>query len=235
MRSGNGWHINCEHAQKFSVGIEDLNAPVGAIANVKIVVAVDHDGVRQAELPRLSAFVAPGFYPVSVLVIFRDARVDVSVGDVDVAVRIPGHVGGLAEESVDGGKRRIWVAPRFSLLFGSLGPAAEYPNYAACLIEFDDHVGTFVDGPDVVVLVDAHAVSFGPGVEAFADFTDVRAIGAELEELRGRGGISWPIGAVGTREDEDVALGMDGHAGNFAEIHSGRKLEEIRNGVKSKF
>src|SRR5882672_3365538 len=142
MRSGNGWHINFEHAQELSIGIEDLNATVGAIADVDIVVAVDHDGVRQAELPRLSALVAPGFYPVSVLVIFRDTRVDVSVGDVDVAFRIPGHVSGLAEQPISSGERRIWVPPRFGFFVRSFGAAPENHDYAACLIELDHHVGT---------------------------------------------------------------------------------------------
>ena len=99
--SGSRRHVDGEHAQKLAVGIEHLDAPVGAIAHIDVVVAVRHDGVREAELPRPGALVAPGLHPVAVLVIFGDARVDVSVGDVDVAFGIPGDVGGLAEESVD--------------------------------------------------------------------------------------------------------------------------------------
>ncbi len=235
MRSGNGRHVDRKHAQKFSVGIEDLNAPVGAIADVEIVVVIDDDGMRQAKLPRRGALVAPGFYPVAVFVIFRDARVDVSVGDVNVAARIPGYVGGLAEKPVHGGKRWIWMAPRLAVLVRSFGAAPENHGYAARLVELDHHVGTFVDGPDVVVLIDAHAVGFGPCIKTFADFADVLAVRIKLEELRRSGRVSGTVGAIGPREHEDVSFGIDGHAGYLAEIHSGWKLEEIRNGVKRKF
>ena len=127
------------------------------------------------------------------------------------------------------------MPPRFGFLVGAFGAASENHDDAARLVELDDHVGTFVDGPDVVVLIDAHAVGFGPGVKTLADFTQVRAVGAELKKLRRRRRVGGTVGAVGSREHEDVPLGIDGHARDLAEIHSGRKLEEIRNGVKSKF
>src|SRR6266478_1533428 len=113
--------------------------------------------------------------------------------------------------------------------------AAEHPNYATCLIEFDNHVGTLVDGPDVVVLVDAHTVSFGPGVKAFANFTQELAFRTELQQLRRCRTISGASGAIGTREDEDMALGINGHARNLTEIHPGRQLWEIRDGIVGDF
>src|SRR5580693_7811143 len=77
----------------------------------------------------------------------------------------------------------------------------------ARLVELDNHVGAFVDGPDVVVLVDAHAVGFGPGVKALANFTQELALGTELEQLRRRGTIGRAAGAVRACEHIDVAPG----------------------------
>src|SRR5207249_9397896 len=90
-------HVDCEHPQKFPIGVEYLNAPVGAIADVEIVVAIGHDRMGQTKLPRLRALVAPGFHPVPVLIVLGYARVDVAVGDVYVPLRVPRDVGGLTE------------------------------------------------------------------------------------------------------------------------------------------
>ncbi len=47
MSSGGRWHVDGEHTQKFSIGIEHLNAPVSAIADVEVVVAIRHDSMRE--------------------------------------------------------------------------------------------------------------------------------------------------------------------------------------------
>ena len=78
-------------------------------------------------------------------------------------------------------------------------------------------------------------VGFGPGVEALADFAQELALGTELEQLRRRGAIGRTAGAVGAREHEDVALGIDGDARDFAEIHPRRKLEESRERNRREF
>ena len=124
------------------------------------------------------------------------------------------------------------MLPRLGSLVGRFRPAAEGHDDAARLVELDNHVGAFVDGPDVVVLVDAHAVGFGPRVQAPPDFAQELALGTELEQLRRRRAIGWTAGAVGAREYEDVALGINRYARDFAEIHPGRKLEEFRNGIE---
>jgi hypothetical protein len=54
----------------------------------------------------------------------------------------------------------------------------------------------------------------------------------KLEELCCRWGIRGSVRAVRPREDEHVALGIDGDAWHFAEIHSGRKLEKIRDRIE---
>ena len=127
------------------------------------------------------------------------------------------------------------MPPRFGSLVGRLCPASEDPDHAPRLVELDNHVGAFVDGPDVVVFVDAHGVGFGPGVEALANFAQELAFGTELEQLCRRGAIGRTAGAVGAREHENVALGINGHTWNLAEIHPERELEEVRNGIEGNF
>ena len=72
-----------------------------------------------------------------------------------------------------------------------------------------------------------------PGVEALADLADELAVRTELEQLRRGRRIGRAVGAVRAREDEDVALGIDGDAGHLAEIHARGKLEEIRTESKA--
>ena len=116
------------------------------------------------------------------------------------------------------------MLPRFGSLVGRFLPAPEHPNYATRLIKFDNHVGAFVDGPDVVVLVDAYAVGFGPGIQSFPDLAKELAFGTKLQQLRRRRTVGRSIGAVGSRKDEDVPFGIYSYARDLAEIHARRKL-----------
>src|ERR1700680_685569 len=52
-------NVDREHPYKLAVGIEDLDAPVGAVADIDIVVAVNGYGVRKIELAGPGAFCAP--------------------------------------------------------------------------------------------------------------------------------------------------------------------------------
>src|SRR5206468_11741580 len=93
--------------------------------------------------------------------------------------------------------------------------------------EFDDHVGTLVSHPDVVLPVDFDGVRVAPRIEVMADLANVFSIGIELEQLRGRGAVGRPRGAA-AREDKDVAPGIDRDAGDFSEIEIRGQLEKIR-------
>ena len=57
--SWNRRHVNGEHTQKLTFGIEHLDAPIGAIAHIEIVVAVRHNGMRDAELAGPRPLIAP--------------------------------------------------------------------------------------------------------------------------------------------------------------------------------
>src|SRR5438552_18781742 len=77
-------HINGEHALEGAVGVEHLDATVGAVADVDVVIVVDRDGVRGAELSLAGALRAPRLHPAAAGVDLGDARVDVAIADVDV-------------------------------------------------------------------------------------------------------------------------------------------------------
>src|ERR1700687_294067 len=119
---------------------------------------------------------------------------------------------------------------RLGSFVGGFLLAAEDHRDAALRIELDDHVGALVGNPDVVSLVDADGMREGPGVKVVADLAKEFSVRGKFEELCGGGAVGGTRG-VATREDEDVALGVDGDADGFAEVEIGGELEEIGNGV----
>jgi hypothetical protein len=52
-------HVDGHCAQEFTLGIEDLNAPVETIRHVDVALRVGCDAVRRIELSRLVAALAP--------------------------------------------------------------------------------------------------------------------------------------------------------------------------------
>src|SRR5260370_37193513 len=177
MRRGD---VDCEVAEKFSVRIEDLDEAVAAVGNVYIVLSIDGDAVRDAELTGLIAGFAPGFEPVAVLVDFGDAGIDVAIADVSIAGGVPGDVGDLAEHAVNGRERRLDVLWRFGALIGSLLFAAEGHNDVTFLTEFDNHVRAFVGDPNVVVPIDLDGVGKGPGGKMMADLAEKFSVGVKF-------------------------------------------------------
>ena len=123
---------------------------------------------------------------------------------------------------------------RLGAFVGGFLLAPEHHDDLAFGVELDDHVGAFVGGPDVVILVDAHGVRERPGIEIVADFANVLAVLIEFQKLRGGGGIGRTVG-VPARKNEDMSLGIYGDAGYLAEIQIGRKFEHVGHGIKRNF
>src|SRR5260221_4581363 len=144
-------NIDDELAEKFSVRVEDLDAAVAAVRDVNAIVRINRDAVRSVELTGLIPGFAPGLEPVAVLVDFGDARIDVAVGDVNIASSIPRDVGDLAEHTIGGRQGRLDVLEGLGAFVGGFLLAAEDHDDAALGIELDDHVRAFVGDPDVVV------------------------------------------------------------------------------------
>ncbi len=119
---------------------------------------------------------------------------------------------------------------RLGAFVGGFLFAAEDHDDAALGIELDDHVGAFVGDPNVVFFIDAHGMGEGPSVEVVANLAKELSVRGKFEKLS-RGGSVGGTAGVAAREDEDVALGVDGDADGFAEVEVGGQLEEVGNGV----
>ena len=186
---------------------------------------VDGDGVRRAELERTVAARADRLDEAAVLVELHDARVAVAVGHEDVALRIPADVGLPMERVRPVGARVLTAARHQRQLLERIGPLAEHHQQLAVGAELLDDVGAFVDGPDVVVLVDAHRVREREAVAAGAELLDEGAVLIELEQTR----------LAAAREDEHVALRVGGDAGALTHVEAGRQLEEVRDRLERNF
>ena len=98
------------------------------------------------------------------------------------------------------------MLPRFGVFISRLFPASEYPHDAAGRVELNDHIRTFVDGPDIIVFVDAYRVCEGPAVEALSNFTNEFALRTEFEQLRRSRCVSRSVGTVRAGKNENVAF-----------------------------
>ena len=100
--------------------------------------------------------------------------------------------------------------------------SAEHHQEPAVRIELHDHVRSGVDDPDVVLRIDAHLLGEVDAVDALADLLDELAGLIELKQARAAV-IEGPLVAerrdrvAGARVDEDMALRVGRHAGDFAE------------------
>jgi len=140
----------------------------------------------------------------------------------------------LAEHTIGGRQGRLDVLEGLGAFVGGFLLAAEDHDDAALGDELDDHVRAFVGDPDVVVLIDLDGVREGPGVEVVANFAEKFSVGGELEKLRGARSIG-RAGAVAAGEDEDVAFGIHGDTGGFAEMEVGWKFQEVGDRMETDF
>src|SRR5258706_9596327 len=207
-------------ADRFQIVVEHLVAEVRAVGDPDIALAVDLHAVRQVELAKaLTGFLAAGLRQEAALgVVFHDAIVAVAVGDEDVALRVPAHIGRTAEDVFF--RRRIRAGAGGDGAADRWRPAAKHHQHLTFGAELGDHVGTFIDRPDIVLRIDADGVRELKAVITLAYFPHETAVLVEFPELRSR------RAAV---VDEDMALGIGRDRNRFAEIFAGRDLEEIRH------
>src|SRR5256886_10408654 len=140
--------IDGELAEKFSIGIEDLDAAVATIGDVDVVVRIDSDAVRGVEVARLVAGFAPRLEPVALFVDFGDTRIDIAVADVGVARGVPRDVGDLTEHAVDRRKRRLDVLERLGTFVGGFLLSARNQDDAALGVGIYGHVRALVRPPN---------------------------------------------------------------------------------------
>src|SRR5262249_18741035 len=83
---------------EVAIAVKHLNTPVAGVGDVDETLRIDGDAARLAELTGSRAGLPPGADKLSVLVEFRDARVAQTVGNVDIAGCVPGHISRSVED-----------------------------------------------------------------------------------------------------------------------------------------
>src|SRR5262245_62977594 len=119
--------------------------------------------MRRIELALILSGFTERLHPVAVLVKLSNSRIDISIADEDVALRVPRNVCRLPELPVNRRSWRFHASP-WAGLVGCLLLSAEHHHNASFRIVLDDHVGTLVHGPAVVVLLDSYGMRAGPGL-----------------------------------------------------------------------
>src|SRR4029077_9916443 len=96
----------------------------------------------------------------------------------------------------------------------------------AVRVELNDHSGTFVNHPDIVVLIDADGVREGSGVVIRSPQLYKLQVLVELEQLGGRATTRTAAGAS-ARIHKQVALGILGNSFGFTEGVAGSGEREM--------
>src|SRR3954470_9063463 len=143
---------------RLEIVVELLVPVVRPIRHPDVAALVDLQPVRQIELAERGArLLAAGLRDeAAVLVVLHDAIVAVAVGDEDVALRIPAHVRRSTQDVLL--RRRIRAGWCDDRPVNGRRPAADHHQHFALRAELGHQVRAFVDGPDVVFLVDADRV-----------------------------------------------------------------------------
>src|SRR5882762_5200118 len=145
--------------EELAILIEDLNAPVTSVVDIKSALVVNGDAVHGIEVvwPLLIAAglapLAPGHQEFSGLIKFHDARFLVAIGDEEGAVRQPRNVSltaeglacrtGLLDE-----RRSPGIAGHFRISLGCRVQRADrLEQFLAVVAEHPDDLMTVVDGP----------------------------------------------------------------------------------------
>src|SRR6266481_3561459 len=86
-------HIQEDEFLEISIDVKDLNAAVAAIGDIYVVIAIDADVVRIADMARIfvgvdtsRSITSPLLDPVAVLVELGDARIEIAVAYVNIVV-----------------------------------------------------------------------------------------------------------------------------------------------------
>ena len=115
--------------------------------------------------------------------------------------------------------------------------AAEHERDAALGVELHHLVGAGVDGPDVVLRIDAQTDRGVEAVDVLPELAHELAGLVELEQPRAAA-IERAVVAerrvrmAGARVDEDLALRIGADAGDLADVDVGRRLQQVGVGVE---
>ena len=166
--------------------VEQLDPPAVAVGHVEDAAGINDDLVRQAELARPAAVLAPCLDELAPRIEVDHAAIAVSVGDEDVALGSDRHIRGRVE-------MRAVLARR--------ARRAEHEQQLTLGRELFHHVGDVIGDPDVSLAVEPHAVN--PSELALPPTVEQFAFGG-IDLHRNRRALEAP----------DAILPIDGHAGH---------------------
>src|ERR1700681_1314061 len=167
---------------RLEVIVQDLVPEVGAVGHPDVALPINLEPVRQAELTRFLAglLAARLSEKPAVLVELHHPVVAVSIGDKNIALRVEAHVRRAAENVLL--RRRVCARGSRDGAVNRRRPAAEHHEELALRAELRDGVRAFVDGPDVVLRIDADRVRELEAVITLADFLEVVAVLIEFPQ-----------------------------------------------------
>ena len=209
------WFRKCPVESKTS------SRRVVPVGDVDSALGIDGHIVGQLELARARSPRAPLEQVVPVVREFHHARCRVPVADIEIAIGREGHIG----RQVEG----VLTHAGHSLL-------AELQEHLPLRIHFVDHLAGGVDHPDVALRIDTHGVR-AAGI-ASGRTVDSRVAGgagnaiarsnrpdlALAEHAVAPGAHELPAAlefqdwVSAAMQDQDVALGVDGHTGSLDQI-----------------
>src|SRR6266403_3103093 len=147
---------------EVQIGVIDLDAVVAAVADINVALRVRGDAMRRTELIRAGTVCSHRLHPCAVLRYLDDARVAIAIAHVDIVLRIPCYVGfpvECAHYSDRIALRDLLTAFEVALhVIDRLRFSAERHFDVGIRVELDDHSGTLVNHPHVVVFIDADGV-----------------------------------------------------------------------------
>src|SRR5437870_13833403 len=133
-----GLHLSQEPA----ISVEDLDACILTVAYVDEV-TINHDCMVSVELSRPGTLHSPTKQRPAVLVELQHPRIPVAICNVNVAISVPGNIGGLIE---------------MQYIISGNPHSPQRKQHAPFRTKLQNHMRTDIGGPDTVLGIDPNHV-----------------------------------------------------------------------------
>jgi len=128
--------------QEPTISVEDLDACILTVAYVDEV-TINHDRMGSVELSRPGTFHSPTKQRSAILVELQHPRIPVAICNVNVAISVPGNIGGLIE---------------MQYIISRNPHSPQRKQHAPFRAKLQNHMRTDIGGPDIVLGIDANHV-----------------------------------------------------------------------------
>src|SRR5688572_856442 len=230
-----------ELPQEFALAVEHLDALVARVGGVDVALRVERESLYPVELPLARAGGSPVGDEAAILVELGNAIVGAdAVGDVDVARLVPRYIrwpiearsrnprssgpirGTLPAATATTSSRSTGCGRRVRTNADRFRFTSENQPDRSIGIEFDHLIRGHIDGPDVVLRIDAKPDRGVEAIDVLAPFANEVALGVEQEQLRSAAREGAVVAKRGIRMarsgiDKDLAAGVRPDAGHLAD------------------